>query len=265
MHHTLATLIDLLDTRHLGNTAVIPWGCPVPAFGKPISSRVATLGLNPSNREFMDSLGNELVGRYRRFHTLASLGLRSWGEADARHIQEIILYCEEYFHRNPYDRWFRVLDGILTGSGVSYYNDGDACHLDLIPYATSVKWGRLTLAQRALLLSVGGMTLSGLLASSQICALVLNGRAVVSHFEHSFGVALGSTEMPEWSLPRQSGFCVPGFAYWGSFNELCGRSLDRDIAVLGFNHNLQSSFGVNKWRTGAIREWVSDSLAEVLS
>ena len=234
-------------------------------FGRPVSSRVATLGLNPSNREFVDALGNELAGRCRRFHTLASLGLRSWGEADARHIQEIISYCEEYFHRNPYDRWFRVLDGILTGSGVSYYGHGDACHLDLIPYATSVKWMNLTQSQRSLLLRVGVATLSGLLASSQICALILNGRSVVSHFERSFGVSLCSTEMPEWGLPRQSGSFVSGFAYRGSLDELRGRQLDRNITVLGYNHNLQSSFGVTNGVRAAIGEWVSDSLAEVLS
>ena len=265
MHDALATLIDLLDTRRLGDAGVIPWGSPVPAFGNPRRSRVATLGLNPSNREFMDSLGNELAGHARRFHTLSSLGLHSWGEADARHIREIILYCQEYFERNPYDRWFRVLDRILVGAGVSYYGGRDACHLDLIPYATSLKWMGLSGTQRSTLLHVGVKALSGLIATSTIRALILNGRSVVSHFESLVGVPLHSRRMPEWSLPRQSGSPVQGFAYHGSLDRLCGRCLDREVTILGFNHNLQSSFGVTNGVRSAIGRWVADSLAGVLS
>ena len=56
-------------------TDMIPWSCPVPAFGDLLNSFVATLGLNPSNREFVDEEGNELEGAARRLHTLRSLSL----------------------------------------------------------------------------------------------------------------------------------------------------------------------------------------------
>ena len=260
MHDTLATLIDLLETSNLGAAGVIPWGSPVPAFGNPHRSRVATLGLNPSNREFLDSVGNELDGRLRRFHTLNSLGLHSWAEADARHIQEIISYCQEYFQRNPYDRWFRVLDHVLRGAGVSYYDGNDACHLDLIPYATTRKWVQLTSSQRRVLLAVGVTALTQMLACSPIRVLILNGRSVVSHFEGLAGIALRCTVMPNWSLPRRSGHPVPGFAYRGSLRKLCRRCLGRDVLVLGYNHNLQSSFGVTNGVRRHIRQWVSESL-----
>src|SRR3954451_1613485 len=107
MHTALATLIDRLDSSVASTTDVIPWGCPVPSFGDLSNSRVATLGLNPSNREFVDELGNELQGSYRRFHTLKSLGLRSWSDADARHLRLILESCRAYFSGNPYDKWFR--------------------------------------------------------------------------------------------------------------------------------------------------------------
>src|SRR3712207_6258313 len=86
MYTTLTTLIDRLDSSAILGTNVIGWGCPVPSFGDLSSSKVATLGLNPSNREFVDEAGNELEGPSRRFHTLTSLGLRSWSEVDARHL-----------------------------------------------------------------------------------------------------------------------------------------------------------------------------------
>ena len=260
MHDTLATLIDLLETSHLRAAGVIPWGSPVPAFGDPNRARVATLGLNPSNREFLDSVGNELDGRLRRFHTLNSLGLHSWAEADARHIQEIIYYCHEYFQRNPYDRWFRVLDHVLRGAGVSYYGGKDACHLDLIPFATKGKWMQLTLSQRRALLTIGVGALTQVLVCSPIRVLILNGRSVVSHFEKLAGIALRGTRMPHWSLPRQSGQPVRGFAYRGYLRRLCRQCLGREVLVLGYNHNLQSSFGVTNGVRREIRRWVSDSL-----
>ena len=75
----------------------------------PSVAQVATVGINPSNLEFMDEAGNELQGAARRFHTLTSLGLQSWGEADSRHLETIAHSCSAYFDRNPYDRWFKRL------------------------------------------------------------------------------------------------------------------------------------------------------------
>src|SRR5512140_3439039 len=83
MHRALTTLIDRLDSPAVSGTNVIRWGCPVPSFGDLSNSKVATLGLNPSNREFMDESGNELEWTSRRFHTLHSLGLASWSDVDA--------------------------------------------------------------------------------------------------------------------------------------------------------------------------------------
>lgn len=262
MHKTLATLIDLLETWDPSVIGVIPWGSPVPAFGDPRRARIATLGLNPSNREFVDSLGNELDGRTRRLHTLNSLGLASWAEADARHIHEIIAYCHEYFQRNPYDRWFRTLDRIMAGVGASYYKSKNtACHLDLIPYATASKWINLTSEQRTRLLTVGATALARLLATTSIRVLILNGRAVVSQFSTHSQVRLTCTPMPDWSLPRRSGNPVRGFAFQGTLTTLCGHCLDRSITVLGYNHNLQSSYGVTSAVRRAIGAWVTDSLS----
>src|SRR5258708_21046040 len=85
---------------------VIPWSCPGPVFGDLGASYVATRGLNPSNREFVDQFGNELDGPARRFQTLTSLGLARWPDARASHIRKIWISCQNYFSNNPYDRWF---------------------------------------------------------------------------------------------------------------------------------------------------------------
>jgi hypothetical protein len=274
MYATLASLVDQLAGPALSRMQVIPWGAPVPAFGDPSTARVATLGLNPSNREFVDNAGRELEGRARRFHTLASLGLTRWDEADARHLELVLQSCRRYFHRNPYDRWFRKLDQLLVGTGASYYagtraSTGDrssvACHLDLIPYATRRRWMELTARQRACLLERPGDALGALLRDSPIRILVLNGQSVVDYFEALTDVRLDRHERVEWTLPRRAGALVQGVSYWGIVQTVGGVDLGRDLLVLGYNHNIQSSFGVTSGAVSSIAAWVGGAAADWLA
>jgi hypothetical protein len=265
MLSTLATLLDRLDSPAMSATRVIQWGCPVPSFGDLSLAQVATVGINPSNLEFMDEAGNELQGAERRFHTLMSLGLDSWGEADARHLETIAHSCRAYFDRNPYDRWFKRLDAVLAGINASYYDsllhasglELRACHLDLFPYATACKWTELSGNERLSLLKLAGDTLGHLLRDSPLRLVILNGQSVVRHFEQITGVALSRQEMTSWSLPRRSSQGVIGIAYTGTIDELAGVGLGHRLVVLGFNHNIQSSFGVTSEVLDHIRDWMA--------
>ena len=258
VHKILTTLLDRLDNGGLPEPEVLRWGCPVPSFGDLSSSSVATLGINPSNREFMDKAGNELDGPDRRFHTLNSLGLQSWSEADARHLRLILDTCRSYFLCNPYDGWFKRLDHVVSGANASFYGVSNrASHLDLIPYATKCKWTELTTQKRHSLLAATSETFGLLLRDSPVRILILNGSSVVQQFQDVTGMVLERQEMPSWSLARQSPRDVMGVAYWGSMNTFSGIGLDREILILGFNHNLQSSFGVTTKVIHAIRDWVA--------
>ena len=266
MHHAISMLLDRLGGQALGATGVIPWSCPVPSFGDMMESKVATLGLNPSNREFVDTNGNELDGTSRRFHTLQSLGLERWSDANAQHIRLIEDSCRNYFAKNPYDGWFRGLDNIISGASTSYYGDtAKACHLDLIPYATASKWTELTSRQRSLLLELAGDTLGHLLRDSPIQVLILNGKTVIENLQKVSGTVFHKEAIPTWTLPRQSGDGVPGFAHTGTIRKLAGVKLRHEIHILGYNHNIQSSFGVTNKVKAAIRGWVADKANEVLA
>jgi len=264
MTSVLAGLVQRLDDANLSESKVIPWSCPIPSFGDISVSDVATLGLNPSNREFVDELGNELDGSARRFETLKSLKLARWADADADHFGEIWQSCRDYFVRNPYDGWFKRLDQLLADTRASYY-ESSACHLDLVPYATSCKWTSLLPSQRASLLRASGDTLGSLLRASRIRVLVLNGASVILHFQTVFGVALEREVMRDWSLRRGNDSSVAGYAYKGYLKASSEVELDRQILVLGFNHNIQSSFGVTREVMGAIQRWIGDMAAEALS
>ena len=264
LYSTLVSLIDRLDSFNLSRAAVLPWGAPVPAFGDPSASLVATLGLNPSNREFLDLQGNELTGVFRRFHTLRSLELRSWREVHAYHLRLILRSCCDYFYTNPYSRWFKPLDAVIAGLGMSYYSrQRPACHLDVVPYATSTKWGSLSPPQRMALLQLAGTALPALLRASPVRVLILNGHSVVRYFQMATGICLAARAMPAWSLPRATGRNVRGIAYRASVQQVGGLGLDRELLVLGFNHNLQSSFGVTAALVKSIRHWIATMCREV--
>lgn len=244
---------------------VIPWSCPVPAFGDLSNSSVATLGLNPSNREFVDEAGNELQGMDRCLHTLRSLGLLRWSEADAGHLELIEDNCRRYFSFNPYNGWFRSLDLLISGTRASYYGTfAGACHLDLIPYATRSKWTDLTPRQRSMLLRMAGNTLGSLLRDSPIRLIIVNGKTVIETLQRVAGTAFDRVVVCEWTMPRRAGTGVTGFAYRETVCRLAGVELSRPIMVLGFNHNLQSSYGVTSEVKDSMRDWITRAASEVI-
>ena len=118
------------------------------------------------------------------------------------------------------------------------------------------KWTGLSGRQRAFLFSVAGDTLGVLLRESPVRLLVLNGRSVVTNFEKITGVRLEGRTMTGWELPRRSQPCVNGVAYRGTVSRLSGIELKKKLLVVGFNHNIQSSFGVTREVRARIRSWI---------
>ncbi|WP_221413337.1 hypothetical protein [Marinoscillum sp. 108] len=231
------------------------------SFGDPGTSTLATVGLNPSNLEFLDQNNIELDGYSRRFHTKKSLQIQNWGEINSQELSAIISKCISYFKNNPYDAWFKKLDYLISGSKYSYYfPTSNSCHLDLVPYATSTKWGLLTNSQRSKLLQISINSLGKILNTSSIETLVLNGRGVVDAFNSRSQGILYETLMPGWHLPRKNGNDVLGIAYQGFTDKVGDIKLDKSIRILGFNHNIQSSFGVTSKVQQEIRNWITKSI-----
>jgi hypothetical protein len=258
MYGAMATLLGASDRHQLANLDVIGWGCPVPFFGHLESARLATVGINPSNREFVSIDGSELVDEARRLPTLGSLGLSSWAQADFAAQRSIILACSQYFERNPYDGWFGSLQRIIEPTGHSYYEPcSNACHLDVVPWATVTKWGTLSPAVRKELVRRASAALVNMVADSPLMMLVLNGQEVVRQFETLLEDGLQAERMSTWDLPRSSGRAVPGIAYYGRISSIAQISLKRDLLVVGYNHNLQSSFGVTTAVRDSISKWVT--------
>lgn len=262
MYSSMVRLLDLL-VKQSHDSTVIRWAGPVPFFGELSNARVATVGINPSNLEFVGNGGNELGPAARRLPTLSSLGLLTWDAAEGTHVRALLNECETYFTRNPYRRWFDVLERSMSPSGYSYYPSGEnrMCHLDIVPFATAEKWGYLPPRHRRSLLDQGREAMAEFIRDSPLEFLILNGRSVVKEFEAFADVELDSAVKDDWSLPRRGGARVDGILYAGQVERLGSVELERPIQVIGYNHNLQSSFGVTSAVMRAIGEYVGDQVA----
>jgi hypothetical protein len=260
----LESLVERLDGPQLHELNVIPWAAPVISFGNLSHSRIATLGLNPSNREFVDNSGLELDGHERRFHTLRSLGIKRWSQINGDHLKLILDSCNNYFEGNPYDTWFQSLNKLLAGVNATYYGMfSDACHLDLVPYATACKWVELNTAQRVLLLQLAGDALGILLRDSVVDVLVLNGQSVIENFQIIGDTKFKKKAVAKWTLPRKDSRGVTGYAYTGTVSRVSGIDLGREVSILGYSHNIQSSFGVTTQVRDSIQKWIARNTNEV--
>lgn len=258
MENIIRDLIKILDSDKISTCDVIPWASPVVSFGSLQKAEIATVGINPSNLEFVNKNGFELDGlENRRFHTLRSLQVNDWASIDSSHCTEILSKCDSYFENNPYDKWFKRLEAILPTDRFSYYEEkSNVCHIDLVPFATSKKWGNLTSFQKEQLLDISSESFALIIKNSSIDSLILNGQSVVNYFEKVVGCPLHKDPTPGLDLFRKNGKNVLGFAYKGVISQIGSINLQRNIRVYGFNHNIQSSFGVTNAVLDNLREWL---------
>jgi hypothetical protein len=224
---------------------VVTGSTPVVSFGDAHTATTATLGLNPSRIEFLDSSGRELTGSSRRLATHRSLGTSDIANAPLDVIAQVLDDCRAYFDRNPYCRWFNQLEPILNACGVSYYK-GSACHLDLVQWATDPTWGKLgPPALRARLLEEDGPFLVEQLSNENIRLLLVNGMGVVRHLQQAVPAALDEVDP------------IVGYGYQDT-RLFTGTLLGR-VRIVAWSTNIQSSFGV----TSELRAEIAAHVAEL--
>lgn len=209
---------------------VVPDSTPVVNFGDARSARVATLGLNPSKVEFLNSSGCLLRDDQRRLETLQSLEVRDLSNAPPSVIGAVYESCVQYFRRNPYRRWFDQLERVLRRLNVSYY-EGTACHLDLVQWATDPTWGSLPASIRRRLLEEDAEFLWKQLTCESIELLLLNGRGVVKEFERRY--ALRFTQIATERFGK-----IPTTFFRGNIGK---------VLIVGWSTNLQSTRGVTNF------------------
>jgi hypothetical protein len=242
MDEEISEYLARMVRRSAPASIVIPRTTPVIAFGDPRRARVATLGINPSWREFQTKDGILLSGVTRRLSTLRSLASQDTVELTDDQIKIVISECADYFSRNPYRRWFDPLDRVLKdGLGASFY-DGGACHLDLVQWATAPAWGKLSRAVKRTLLRESLPHLQNQLRFGSVKLVVLNGREVLKQI-----TSIGLAKL-DLTGKLQRNARAPCSLYSG-----CGEG----ARFLGWSTNLQSSFGVSSEFRNQLARWLA--------
>jgi hypothetical protein len=171
---------------------------PIFSFGDPRRAHVATIGLNPSDKEFLHR-GLPILPGKQRFATpwLPTL------PHTVHTVTRVQADGNSYFTRQPYRRWFGIMERLLQSSPSRYsYWQNSACHLDLTPWATSPVWRHLGHVQKRHLLHFGlpalryqlgfaGGTANGNRASP-IGKILLNGQTVVDEVLRAFSMPIPS-------------------------------------------------------------------------
>ncbi|MEO7588667.1 MAG: hypothetical protein ABIS84_11645 [Arachnia sp.] len=136
------------------------------------------MGINPSVREILTRSGAEWAGTQRRFETLSSLGIGSMTGASDETVERVVQRCLTYFMANPYRSWFDPLEPLVDDLFGASYDDGSACHLDIVQWPTQPLWGQLASTTRTELTTSGLALLREQFSGDALQCAYLNGRTV---------------------------------------------------------------------------------------
>ncbi len=255
MLNIIRSNLDQVKSASKESVNLLSEGQPIQYFGDIKLAKIATIGLNPSDKEFYSDKHEELTSGLRRFHTLASLKIKNWVLLSESDLVKVKCCMDSYFEINPYKRWFNQLENIFSDAGYSYYKN-TACHIDLTPYATKIKWSSLKSREQQYLLNISIKDFQRCIKQSNLEALILNGASVISGFLKAHNINLDREAVSEWEIRTKRGV-VSGYKYKGYLT----LGNNKPILVLGYNYNLQSSFGLSREIKGSIKDWVVSELA----
>ncbi len=185
---------------------IVKKSIPVPFFGNIEKARVATISINPSNKEFEDKNHKTLIKSKKRFSDREILNATDNDvlndEQRLTVFDSLINYFNQknnnYYH--PYKTWFNWLDRYVGDMfGCSYY-DGTMVNLDIYPWATAIKWGNIDPKTKDNILKQYSLLKDILLDKEALFDYVyINGATVKNQIEKYLGVTI-----PEYSCGQLS-------------------------------------------------------------
>jgi uracil-DNA glycosylase len=166
---------------------------PVLFFGDIFSAEIATVGLNPSNREYVDQHGELLSGSGQRFATLHSLGAVDRASLTDAQCDEATRWMQGYFDAGkPVYGWFTGLERVARGFGASLA-ERSAVHLDLVQEPTHPTWSALPRDERDRLLDRDLQFLAWQIRRFPFRAVICSGKTASVHVRRALGVTVEET------------------------------------------------------------------------
>ena len=231
------------------NPEILPMSTPVICFGDLYKSNVATLGLNPSDKEFVDDNKIFLEAGELRFQNCFSLSQNDLTQLNANQTELVLQYCLEYFNNeNPYRVWFNKLeDYVLSNLDISYYN-GTCCHLDLVQWATSKKWRNVLPENQSILIDSDYPFLLHQLENQNIELLLVNGNGVYQAL------------MNKGEIRHEKKDIIICGTETCRMNKFIINTGTKNIIGIAWSKNLQSSKGLTNIMRYEIGNWIKKNL-----
>jgi hypothetical protein len=205
--------------RRAPSPSTVPGTLPVLFFGDLFGAEVASVGLNPSDQEYLTKTGQMLAGREQRFATLDSLGASDRATLLDAQCDEAVEWMRAYYDEGKpvYGSWFNALSRVVVGFGAGF-RERSAVHLDLVQESTSPVWGELPAGEREALLVQDLPFLEWEIRAFPLRAVICTGKTVSVHLRRLFGVQVveeGAMARIKWWVGRADvGGREVGFAGW---------------------------------------------------
>ena len=223
-----------------------PGTLPILFFGDLFAADVATVGLNPSDQEYLTKDGTILSGAAQRFATLESLGATDRGSLTDAQCNEAIGHMRDYYDAGKpvYGSWFNALARVVDGFGASF-RDRSAVHLDLVQESTSPVWGELSPGQKTALLEQDLPFLEWEIRAFPLRAVICTGKTVGVHVRRQLGVGV----VDEGSVAR--------IKWWVGCADVDGRR----VAFAGWNYPLARPTGLGAEGEMRLGQLLADRVA----
>lgn len=205
--------------RRQPSASTVAGTLPVLFFGDLFNAAVASVGLNPSDQEYLSKDGALLAGPAQRFATTNTLRAVDRPSLSDEQCASAIEWMRDYYEpgKPVYGSWFNALSRVIEGFGANF-RDRSSAHLDLVQESTSPVWSELDDLEREELLEQDLPFLEWEIRAFPLRAVICTGKTVSVHVRRQLRVSVeeeGTMARIKWWVGRADvdGRRV-GFAGW---------------------------------------------------
>ena len=188
-------LIDKVSQPLPSTDKIVEGSIPIVFFGNVERAEIATLSLNPSNKEFEHNGVRRCIDRKQ----LKVADNQKLSSEQAESVYKSLLL---YFKVNPYKTWFNPMNKLFQSKGYEYYND-QIVHLDISPWATNDKWKNLSRDEREPIIDT--TIIKNVIEKRGIKKLFINGKTALNVFFATFNIEEKEIQNTSFQYTTQNG------------------------------------------------------------